>query len=179
MLLSPSTVSLTKTPLLEIDLTTEPSINHKPIVIETLLAEADLIYRPEWVTDTVYLLAPNYQINPEKNYIISGLTNPDELLANYNVIVVPRDQPADQPHEEVSPNGLYYYSTYLGDSPTLTILAVDTTNVIAEFAVEEPQQLEVRGWAGDSSGVYFHPDTFGFGIRNSPQKILKLKIPDE
>ena len=172
--------TLTKTPLIEIDLTKNPRINYRPVVIETLLTEADLIYRPESVTHTIYILASNYQLNPEKNYIVSGLTNTNKLLANYTVNIIPRDQPADLPHGNVlSPNGLYYYNTYMGNSPTLAIYAVDTAKIVAEFSVEETQRFEIRGWEIDSSGVYFHHDGFGFGRRNSPQKILKLKVPDE
>ena len=169
-----------KTPLTQIDLTKETGIDKPEYVdelfVNQLLAQAELIYRPEWFTNTVYILAPEYQLNPDENYVILGLKQPDELLAQYPVIIVSDDSPASRSHEEAhSPDGLYYYKAFTVD---LTIYRENTNEKVVEFFTEKAK-IDVLGWAADSSGVYFTEYSVGFIGSGKPKAIYKLKVPNE
>lgn len=174
------TKTLVETPLTPIDLTNPSKIDNpeqaNELFVKQLLIKADLIYRPEWVTDTIYILAPNYQLNPDKNYAINGLKNLDKLLAEYTVIMIPQNQSSNHHSEETpSPNELYYY-----DPPfdLLTIFKTDTNEKIAEYSTEKTH-LDVLGWATDSSGVYFTEYSVGFIGNDNPKAIYKLKVPNK
>ena len=165
------TRTLTEIPLTPIDLTKTPKVN-----IETLLTQAETIYQPEWITNTIYILHADYQLNPKQNYVIKGFENLAKVLQKYNYILIPTDYPKSIESPVSSPNGLYYYDFTVEG---FAIFKADNDEIVAKFISEEDTEFEIGGWEIDSSGVYFHPHRFGFGIRESPQKILKLKVPDE
>lgn len=173
--------TLVKTPLTTIDLTKSPEIDNpeqnNELFVKQLLVNVDLIYRPEWLTNTVYILAPNYQLYPEKNYIIRGLTQVDELLTPYTIINIPGDLPVNRSNErKPSPNGLYYFDT-IADG--FTIFSADNNKMISEFVDEDMGYLDILGWDSDSSGVYFITYGIGFLTTDLPTEIRKLKIPDD
>lgn len=160
-----------------IDLGKRTTTSKPEIDIDSVLAKAEMIYRPEWTTDTVYILTPNYQLNPEKNYVISGLTQSDQLLTKYTVVTITVPFSKDRyPEKTFSPDGLYYYDS---TSNGFAIFTIDNNKIVAEFVRELDEELEMGGWEFDSSGVYFRTYSVGVGRIGLPKEIRKLKVPDE
>lgn len=111
--------------------------------------------------------------NPQQNYQVIA-ENVDEVLEGYKYHIIPRGRVSYR-ENEYSPNEDYYFVNY--DSG-LTIYDASTYKTLAVYDYSEQGNLEVGGWAADSSGVYFQP-VAGMGMSHlKPGAILKLKVPE-
>ncbi|GAB4442461.1 MAG: hypothetical protein Kow0031_24600 [Anaerolineae bacterium] len=157
---------------IEIPLT---KVNYSEIDLEKILQEVEQIYYPEWLTDTIYVLHTDYRNNLDKNYLITGVNAPTEILSGYVYTFIPSRQPLNKLESQVmSPNKHYYYSS-TGES--LIIFSAENNAELVQFMADTAEFIEVGGWAFDSSGVYFRLRGVGSHDSFVDSEIRKLTVP--
>jgi hypothetical protein len=138
-----------------------------------LLRHTKRLYRPEWLSDTLYAFQIEPKVSIAENYEIVKIKDRDKLLEGYDYISVPDRRPRQMGDEKViSPNGKYYY--YEGGD--LIIATVDGDREVSRFVIKEATYLLVAGWQADSSGVFFQDE--GRGLNYITPEIKKLKVPE-
>lgn len=144
--------------------------------VTEVLTNAEKLYKPEWLTDTIYALNIDHQIISGKNYALSGVKNVSDILQNHAYISIPDPYHKYSSGDKVfSPDGQYYY---LSDSISITIYTVEKDEELSKFAMEDHSRyMEVAGWEANSSGVYFSIDPLMFNFFNEPMELKKLKVP--
>ncbi len=170
-----ATDDFTKVPLHEIE----------QAAVDKFLSEAADIYRyeGEYVFEVneqeIYLLGKDYKQNADKNYRLQ-VDNVDAVLQGYDYHIIPA-QKFKSSGKQYSPEQDYYYlfeekGPLKEPMDLLTVYDAITDKKLVEYQ-QSGGDIDIGGWAKDSSGVYFQP-LFGGGlVPMEPDAIMKLNIP--
>lgn len=150
-------------------------VDASEISLKAILSDQRNMYQPEWRSDTIYVFDASNRHDPEKNFVVTNIKDLTTFLAgsNYSPIILSR--PFVSLRGRVfSPDRSYFLST---DGTKLEIYEAKSNKLLADFIAGEAQALSVRGWASDSSGVYFQTNGLGFAEASAPREIKKLLVP--
>jgi hypothetical protein len=154
-------------------------VNASEINWETLLTGAETIYALKSEPNFIFVLAPDYKRNPNRNYWINEVENIDEILQGHSYVSVPSIDYNPRLGEKIySPNQAHYY-LFEGDAEGAVITIYDATND-KQLAQTPPDErlYQMAGWAADNTGVYFQLIPTGLGgMFSNRSPLYKLRVP--
>ena len=165
-------------------------VKEAEVDLKTRLQEAGTIYRypkddrrGRLELNAIFLLDSDYKENPDKNYKV--ITDDVDLaLQGYDYFTIPVGEYVGVRKGNLvySPDEAYYYpvDSQKYNPQFLTIYDTTTDDKVAEYTTDLTF-IDAKGWAPDSSGVYFKEERGGVLGRfpfESGQGIMKLKVPE-